>query len=393
MEYDFDKLINRRHTNSLKWDIDEQELPMWVADMDFETAPEIRSAIQKRLDQGIFGYSIIPEGWNEAYVNWWEKRHGFHMEKEWLTFTTGVIPAISSIIRKLTTPGENVLIQTPVYHIFFNSIKNNGREVLENRLKYDGKEYHIDFEDLENKLAMPQTTMMLLCNPQNPSGNLWDRETLEKIGELCWKYHVIVVADEIHCDLADPGYNYIPFASVSDKCRENSVTCLAPTKAFNLAGFKTAAVSVPNQEIRRKVRRGLNTDEVAEANIFAVDAAVAAFNESGDWLDELNDYIFENRQYVREYIKNEIPNLKVVESHSTYLLWVDCMGIAGSAVQMVEFIREKTGLYLSEGGEFGGNGRKFFRMNIGCPRKTLEDGLKRLKQGVMAYEEWAGNLC
>lgn len=256
MKYDFDKLTDRRGTGSLKWDVPHGELPMWVADMDFETAPEIIRALQERAVHGIFGYHVVTEDWYEAYRSWWERRHQLEMEKEWLIFCTGVVPAISSTVRKLTTVGENVLIQTPVYNIFFNSIRNNGRNVLESPLVYKNGEYSIDFADLEEKLADPQTTLMLLCNPHNPIGKIWDSETLARIGELCGKHHVLVLSDEIHCDLTDPEYRYIPFASVSRACRDNSITCLAPTKAFNLAGLQTAAVMVPNPVLRHKLNRG-----------------------------------------------------------------------------------------------------------------------------------------
>lgn len=282
--YDFDKLTERRNTGSLKWDVTERELPMWVADMDFETAPEIREAISERAAHGIFGYNIVTEDWYDAYIGWWSRRHHITFERDWLIFCTGVVPAISSAVRKLTTVGENVLVQTPVYNIFFNSIRNNGRNILESPLVYDGREYHIDFADLEKKLSDPQTTLMLLCNPHNPVGKIWNRETLEKIGELCAKHHVLVLSDEIHCDMTDPGYEYIPFASVSETCRENSITCIAPTKTFSIPGIQTAAVMVPNPVIRHKLNRGLNTDEVAEPNSFAVCAAVAAFErESRGW--------------------------------------------------------------------------------------------------------------
>lgn len=393
MKYDFDTVINRRGTDSLKWDVAQQELPMWVADMDFKAAPEIIEAIQKRVEQGIFGYSVIPDAWYQAYIGWWQNRHGFTMEKDWLIFCTGVIPAISSIVRKVTTVGENVLIQTPVYNVFRNSILNNGRHVLECPLKYDGTEYHMDFTELEKKLADPQTTLMLLCNPQNPAGKIWDRETLERVGELCHKHHVLVLSDEIHCDLTDPGCAYIPFASISEKCRENSITCIAPTKAFNLAGLHTAAVVVPNETLRHKVNRGLNTDEVAEPNAFAVAAAVAAFTEGGPWLDELREYIFENKCLVTEFVEKEIPQVKVVPSTAIYLLWIDCTHLLGGTTELAKFIREKTGLFLSVGSIYGGNGENFLRMNIACPRTTLSEGLDRLKQGIMDYEKWAVDLC
>lgn len=385
MKYDFDKVIDRRNTNSLKWDVPEGELPMWVADMDFQTAPEIISALQKRTEHGVFGYSVVPDEWYDAYVHWWSDRHHFTLEKDWLIFCTGVVPAISSMVRKLTTAGEKVLVQTPVYNIFFNSIVNNGRMILENELLYDGSSYSMDFDDLERKLSDPQTTLMLLCNPQNPTGRVWERETLEKVGELCWKHHVLVISDEIHCDLTFPGQEYIPFASVSDKCRMNSVTCLAPTKAFNIAGLQTAAVSVPDPVLRHKVNRGLNTDEVAEPNAFAVQAAVAAFTEGAPWLDELREYIWKNRQYVKAFLEKELPQVKLVESQATYLLWLDCEKIAKDTEPLAEFLREKTGLYVTAGGCYGSGSQKFLRVNVACPRVTLQDGMNRLKTGLEKF--------
>ena len=393
MTYDFDTPTERRNTNSLKWDVAEGELPMWVADMDFQTAPEIREAIMKRAEHGIFGYSVIPDAWYEAYIQWWKMRHGYTMERDWLIFCTGVVPAISSIVRKMTTPAEKVLIQTPVYNIFFNSILNSGRQVLESPLRYDGKEYRIDFADLEEKLSDPQTALMILCNPHNPTGKIWDRQTLEKIGALCSRHHVTVVSDEIHCDLTDPGESYVPFASVSETCRQISITCMAPTKAFNLAGLQTAAVSVPDEVLRHKVWRALNTDEAAEPNAFAVEAAVAAFTRGADWLDALRDYLYENKKLAEEYIEKEIPDVRAVASQATYLLWLDCSGLIGCGREAAGFLRRETGLYLSEGSQYGGNGADFLRMNIACPRAVLKDGLERLKNGLAAYSVWAAEQC
>lgn len=393
MAYDFDALTNRRGTNSMKWDVPEQELPMWVADMDFETAPEIRDALKKRVEHGIFGYTIVPDAWQEAVAGWWERRHGFKMEKDWLVFCTGVVPAISSAVRKLTAVGENVLVQTPVYNIFFNSIWNNGRNVIENRLSYDGVNYRIDWGDLEKKLSDPQTTLMILCNPQNPAGCIWTREELGRIGELCARNHVRVISDEIHCDLTEPGYEYVPFASVSEACAQNSITCIAPTKAFNLAGLQTAAVVVPNADLRHKIERALNTDEVAEPNAFAIDAAIAAFTQGDEWLDRLRAYLAENRRLVGKFLEKELPNLTLVPSHATYLLWLDCHRVIGDAVELCHYLRSETGLYLSAGVTYGGNGNQFLRMNIACPKSRVEDGLKRLQKGVEAYEVYAAESC
>ena len=385
MKYDFDTMTDRRGVGSLKWDVPERELPMWVADMDFETAPEIIEALKNRVEHGIFGYSVVTEDWYEAYRSWWSRRHHLEMEKEWLIFCTGVVPAISSAVRKLTTVGENVLVQTPVYNIFFNSIRNNGRNILESPLVYRDGEYSVDFGDLEEKLANPQTTLMLLCNPHNPVGKIWDRETLFRIGELCTKHHVLVLSDEVHCDLTDPGYEYVPFASVSQACRDNSITCLAPTKTFNIAGLQTAAVMVPNPVIRYKLDRGLNTDEVAEPNAFAVGAAVAAFQKGEAWLEELREYLSENKRCVREFAERNLSGIKVVPSRATYLLWLDCSGITEDAGELTAFIRGDSGLYLTEGEEYGACGKAFIRLNPACPRERLMDGMRRLEESVRRF--------
>ena len=386
MKYDFDKLTDRFDSQSYKWDVGKNELPMWVADMDFETAPEIREALEKRVRHGIFGYNIVPDEWYEAYINWWNRRHGTVFSRDWIMFCTGVVPAISSMVRKLTTVGENVLIQTPVYNIFFNSILNNGRNVLESPLVYENGEYHVDFEDLEKKLADPQTSLMILCNPHNPVGKIWTKEELAKIGELCEAHHVVVISDEIHCDLTDPGCEYVPFISASEKCARLCATCVAPTKTFSIPGIQTAAIVVPDPFLRHKVWRGINTDEVAEPNNFATVAAVAAFTEGEEWLDELRTYLAENKKFVREFIGTNIPKMKVVPSEATYLLWLDCSEITDDAEVLVKFIRKTTGLFLTEGIEYGKPGKKFIRMNVACPRARVEDGLLRLKTAVEKYE-------
>lgn len=380
--YQFDEKINRRNTASMKWEVGERELPMWVADMDFRTAPEILDAMRQKLEHGVFGYSIVPDEWYQAYQNWWEKRHGFFIEKEWLLFATGIIPILSSAVRKLTTPGENVLVQTPVYNVFFNSTINNGRNVLEAPLDYRNGEYSVDFSALEKKLADPQTSLMILCNPHNPIGMIWEKPVLERIGLLCEKHHVIVISDEIHCDLTAPGKEYVPFASVSECCRENSITCISPTKAFNLAGVQTAAAFVPNENLRHRLWRALNTDEVAEPNTFAIPSAVAAFEQGGGWLDELRDYLQENKLVVKKYLEEHIPEISVVSTDVTYLLWLDCSGITSNTSELAHTIREKKGLFLTEGNLFGRGGEKFLRMNIACTRDNLMDGLHRLEQGI-----------
>lgn len=385
-KYNFDEIVDRSGTFSLKWDIKENELPMWVADMDFRTCPAVTEALIKRAEHGVFGYTIVPDEWYEAYINWWKTRHGVAYTKDELIFSTGVIPIISSCVRKLTTPGENVLLMTPVYNTFFNSIRNNGCRAAEFPLTYKNGEYGIDFAALEKALADPQTNLMILCNPHNPVGKIWDRNTLARIGELAYDNGVTVISDEIHCDLTDPGREYIPFASVSEKCRDNCIVCIAPTKTFNVAGIQTAAAAVPNKFLRHKVRRALNTDEVAEPNVFAVQAAVFAFNEGGEWLDELREYILGNKRTVAEFIAERLPKIKLAPSEATYLLWLDCGAYGMDSKKLAAFIRSKTGLFLSYGGIYGTGGERHLRMNIACPRAKVREGLERLEKALGMLE-------
>ena len=385
MTYDFDRVVDRKNTSSVKWNGPEGELPMWVADMDFPAAPPILEALEKRIAHGVFGYSEIPEAWAEAYVHWWEERHGFRMEKDSLVFTTGVIPAISSTVRKLTTPNEKVIIQTPVYNIFFNSILNNGCRILENPLLYENGTYRMDLADLEEKMADPQANLMILCNPHNPVGKIWDRETLRAVGEMAERHRVTVLSDEIHCDLTLPDREYVPFLSVSETNRKVCMACLAPTKAFNIAGLCSAAVCVPDPFLRHRITRALNTDEVAEPNAFACDAAVAAFERGGPWLDELRTYLAENRALCRARLEERLPMLRLIEAEATYLLWIDLSGLTSDGDGFAAFLREKTGLRVTPGSVYGRAGQNFLRMNIACPRTLLEDGLSRLEKGTRLY--------
>ena len=333
----------------------------------------------------MFGYTDIPGEWAEAYMNWWKRRHGLEIERESLVYCTGVIPALAMAIKKFTTEGEKVLIQSPVYNVFFNIVVNNGRRLVESPLRYRDGAYEMDLEDLEEKLKDPLVTMMLLCNPHNPVGKIWERETLAKVGELCEKYGVLVVSDEIHCDITEPGKDYVPFASVSPACARNNVTAITPTKCFNLAGIQTAAVMVPDPLIRNRMKRAIWDGEVAEANAFAVDAVIGAFGESGDWQDEMREYVSENKKLVRERIAAEIPQIHVVPSEATYLLWLDCGKICSDSREFSQFLRREAKLFLSDGVQYGEAGRTFLRMNVACPRSYVEDGLTRLAEGVSKW--------
>ncbi len=385
MNYDFDKVIDRRGTCSEKWSVLDNELPMWIADMDFQTAPEVIAALERRVQHGIFGYSGIPDVWYDAYISWWKRRHDFEIERPWLIFCTGIVPAISSMVRKLTTPAEKVLIQTPVFNIFFNSILNNGRQVLESPLVLRDGQYEMDFDRLEENLSDPQTSLMILCNPQNPGGRIWTKEELIRVADLCAKYGVRVISDEIHCDIVTPGEHYVPFASVSDTARDISVTCVSASKAFNMAGLQSAAVFAANPLLRHQVWRALNTDEVAEPNAFAVTATVAAFNEGEAWLNALNDYVESNKQYAVSLMKSILPRIHPICGPATYLLWLDVRDLTESSREFADFLRNEVGLILSEGEIYGKAGQGFLRMNLACPASVMKDGLARLKTGTELY--------
>ena len=378
---DFDILTDRSGTYSYKWDVKDGELPMWVADMDFETAPAVKEAIVRRAEHGIFGYSATPCEYFEAASGYYARRHGFEIPTDWMVYSGGIVAAIGSVVRRLTHPDENVLIQAPVYNIFYNSIINNGRRVLSSDLVYDGERYEIDFADLEAKLALPQTSLMILCNPHNPVGKVWSRAELCRIGELCRKHGVTVLSDEIHCDIVAPGVEYTPFCSIPEY-RDISISCVSPSKTFNLAGLQSAIAVIPDAHLRHRVWRGINTEELGEPNAFAMTAGIAAFSASDEWVDGLVHYLFENRTRAQEYIAGEIPALRVVRADATYLMWIDISAVSDDSVAFTERLRELTGLYLSEGREYGECGKSFVRMNLATQRARLEDGLARLKKGV-----------
>ena len=389
MKNDFDKVTDRRGTYSLKWDTERGELPMWVADMDFPTAPAVRRRIEERAAHGVFGYNIVPDEWYDSVTSWWKKRHGLGIERGELCFCTGAVPAVSCLVKRLTNTGDEVVVLTPVYDIFFHSVENAGRRVSECPLRYSDGTYSIDFADLEEKLSRPLASMLLLCNPHNPTGNIWSAEDLARIGRLCAERNIPVVSDEVHCDLTDPGYVYTPFAAASEECADISVTCIAASKAFNLAGLQSAAVFAKNPRLRAIAVRGLNSDELAEPNTFAAIATAAAFAEGGEWLDDLRSYLYENKRTAREYILRNIAGVTPVLSHATYLMWLDVGGVTDDSEELASFIRAETGLYLSAGGVYRGNGRRFLRLNAACPRSVLSDGLERLSAGISAYGEKA----
>ena len=380
MKYNFDELVPRRGSNSYKWDSagSEDVLPMWVADMDFRTAPAVVEALRKRVEHGIFGYVKVPAAYYDAIGDWFKRRHSWRVEKDWILFTTGVVPALSAIIKALTHPGDKVLVQTPVYNCFFSSIRNDECEMVANPLIYRNGAYSIDFDDLEKKAADPRVKLLLLCNPHNPAGRVWTRQELTRIGEICLKNDVFVVADEIHCELVYPGHQYIPFASISEDFLHSSVTCTSPSKAFNLAGLQVANIFAANPAVRKKIDKALNVNEVCEINPFAVEALIAAYNEGEEWLEELRQYLLGNYNYLKRFFEEQLPQFPVLALEGTYLVWVDCSVLKQSSEEIVKMLLEKEKLWVNEGSLYGEAGDGFIRINIACPRQLLIEGLNRI---------------
>ena len=386
MQNNFDDKIVRRGTNSYKWDskTNDDIIPLWVADMDFKTAQPIIDALANRVQHGIFGYTKVPEEYYNAVISWFGRRHHFTVEKEWMIYTIGVVPAISATILALTEPGDKVIVQEPVYNCFFSSIRNNQCESFSNDLIYKNGKYTIDFDDLEKKAADPKAKVMLLCNPHNPAGRVWTKEELEKIGEICFRNNVIVVSDEIHCDLVHPGHTHIPFASLGQQFLENSVTCVAPSKTFNLAGLQIANILTYDPEIRKKIDKAININEVCDVSPFAVEGLIAAYTheDSELWLDDLRAYLWDNYLLVKDFFAENLPQFPILPLEATYLVWIDTSVLNIKSEQLTELMIEKGNVWLNEGTVYGKAGEGFMRLNIACPRATLQEGLNRMKKAI-----------
>lgn len=384
MKYDFDKVTPRCGTNSYKWDStdDKEVLPMWVADMDFPTAPCIINALEKRVEHGIFGYTRVPEEYYDAVISWFSRRHHWKPRREWFIYTSGVVPALSAVIKALTNVGDKVLTLTPVYNCFFSSIRNNGCELDSCALRYEDNTFSIDYEDLERRAADPKTTLMLLCNPHNPSGRVWTREELRRIGDICIKNNVVVVADEIHCELVHPGFTYTPFASVSEEFQKHSVTCVAPSKAFNIAGLQIANIIVENDKWRQRIDKAININEVCDVNPFGVIATIAAYNEGEEWLNQLLQYIHGNYLFFNDYCEEHLPQLPVAPLEGTYLAWMDCRSLGIPSEELEEELMKEAKLWLNAGSMYGKEGEGFMRWNLACPRQLVKEGMERFSQFV-----------
>ena len=377
-KYNFDVIIDRKNTNCVKWSGEDFEIPMWIADMDFETLPEVKQAILNKANVAAYGYTYVPTSYFSAYRKWWEEVHNVLFKEEWMIFSNGIVAAISSIIRKLTNVGDCILIQSPVYNCFFSSIKDNNRTVLTNELIYENGAYHIDYDDLEEKLSREDVKLFILCNPHNPIGMMWSKDDLIKIGNLCLKYNVLVISDEIHCDFVDPGLNYVPFASISDEFKNNSITCISTSKTFNLAGIQGSCIVVPNEKLHKLISEAFHVDCIGEINYFSAEANIAALTYGKTWVKELNEYIYENKEYVRNFVKENCLDVYLVPCNSTYFLWMDVSNFTNDSDLYTEYLRKEVGVYFCSGLKYGEEGRTFLRMNLATPRYYVEEAMNRL---------------
>lgn len=387
MEYDFSRPTDRRGTDSYKWDSAPEAdiIPLWVADMDFETFPGITEALQRRVAHGIFGYTRVPEAYYEAVCNWFGKRHGWHINREDIIYTSGVVPAVSAVIKALTLPGDQVIVQGPVYNCFFSSIRNNGCETVSNSLIYNKEElrYEIDFDDLERKLAHERARLMLICNPHNPGGRVWTRDELTRVAELCHKYGVRVVSDEIHCELTLYDNEYVPFGSLPDELSHGSITCCSPSKAFNTAGLQIANIICRDAEVRNRIDRAININEVCDVNPFGVIALQAAYSDEGyEWLTQLRAYISSNYDLLRERFARELPKCKVMRMEGTYLAWIDCSELHISSDEIEEMLMHENKVWVNAGSMYGAEGAAFIRINMACTSELLNEGITRIVNGL-----------
>lgn len=387
MKYNFDKSVNRMGTSSVKWDYldkvfgNKDVLPLWVADMDFEVPQPVTDAIVKRAQHGVYGYTDRPDSFYASISQWMKKRHGWHIDNEWITVCPGVVPALCFSVLSFTEPGDKVLLQSPVYHPFFSAIEDNGRIFVNNQLRQENGRYEIDFEDLEAKLGSG-VKAMILCSPHNPVGRVWSREELKRVGELCARYEVIIISDEIHSDLVYSGSTHTPTASISEELAKRTVTCIAPSKTFNIAGLSTSAVIIPDKAMRDKFRNILKRLGIEMSNLFGITALEAAYNDGEEWLDQVLEYLDGNLDYMVDYFSTRIPQIKVSKPQGTYLAWLDCRELGMNQKDLVDFFINKARVGLNDGIAFGPGSEGFMRMNVACPRSLLAEALKRIEQAV-----------
>lgn len=392
MNYNFDEIVTRRGSNCIKWDEAEDPniIPLWVADMDFHVYPGITEALRKRVEHGVFGYSLVPQTYYDAVIRWFRDRHGAcGWQREHFITTIGVVPAISAIIHALTLPGDKVLVNTPVYNCFFSSIRNQGCVAEEVPLLLNeasqpsplnpSPAFTIDWEAFERACADPKVRIFLLCNPHNPAGRVWTRDELQRMGEICFRHNVFVISDEIHCEFVAPGYQYTPFSSLGEEFLQNSATCVAASKAFNIAGLQNADIIVADPDKRYRIDRAINIFETCDVNPFGIVATEAAFTDGGaEWLSQLNDYVLGNYRYLRDLFAEKLPQLWVAPHEGTYLAWVDCTAVGLPSPAIADHLYHKDKVWIADGEAYGEHQRSFIRINLACPRATLAEGLRRI---------------
>jgi len=386
MKYDFDEVIARQGTGCVKWDESPSTdvIPLWVADMDFAVAPAIQEAIKRRAQHPVFGYTYVQENYYAAVISWFQRRHGWKIKREWMLYTIGVVPAMSVAIKALTMPGERVLILSPDYNCFFSSIKNNGCEVAESVLRLNRNiqnRFEVDWQDFEAQCANEKTTVFLLCNPHNPTGRVWTREELQQMADICHRHGVRIVSDEIHCELIMPGHTFVPMGIVD----EDAIILNSPSKSFNIAGLQMANIVCQDAATRRRLDRAININEVCDVNPFAPEAVKAAYNDSEEWIDALNRYLWDNYSALCDFVAHHLPQWKVMPLEGTYLVWVDvsacCDACCDSVATYCEELLEKAKVWLNPGTMYGPtSGEGYLRINIACPRSLLMEALERIRK-------------
>lgn len=387
MIYDFDEVVERNNTGSVKWDYRDEVfgskdvIPMWVADMDFRSPQPVIDAIKKRAEHGIYGYPARMPSYYDSITNWMEKRHGWKIEREWISTSPGVVPAINLCIRAFSHPGDKVVVQSPVYYPFFSAVENNGRRLVKNPLKFEDGRYAMDFEDLEKNID-PRTRMLILCNPHNPVGRVWTREELSRLGDICLRHDLVIVSDEIHCDLVYEGHKHVPMASVSDELAMQTITCTAPSKTFNIAGLSTSTVIAKNEKLLSRYETALLDAGLLSGNVFGMVALEAAYTHGEEWLDQLLVYLKGNVDYAERYVRERIPRVKFVRPEGTYLALLDFRDLAMDQDDLNDFMVKEARIGFDDGAMFGSECDGFERMNLACPRSILETAMKNLERAV-----------
>ena len=379
-KYNFDEIVDRFNSGSYKWDVKKGELPMWVADMDFHVLPEIKEAIKSRLEIDSYGYCECPEQYFRSYSIWFKKQYNLELDIKWMTFSSGVVASIDSILKHLIPQGSGVIVQSPVYHVFYHCIENNNMKVVENQLIYD-KTYKINFEQLESLLQDKNNKAFILCNPHNPVGRAWTRDELKKISKLCDKYGVLLMSDEIHCDITKPGLRYTSIYSVT----KNAIMLVSPSKTFNIAGIHASVAVCANDKLREKMKEGFGQDDIGEPNYIAPYATMAAYMLGDEWVKEMREYVFNNKKYIQDFLASELPDVYLIDNEATYLLWIDISKYSNDSTKFVNDLRKETGLFVSPGKPFGSGGEGFIRVNVATSLDNVKDACERLKKFIEKY--------